>query len=562
MAIPTTENPTQLAISEVKDIAAGLDENRVSNFAYDDTAFNSDEVAGVAVFDVDANQNVPDKDHTDLNPTVIAQGMHTQAASFPRSMINHFFGRISYNLNKVINKLVVFFTTMQAALAHNSNEYDPNAHYAGGDICYQTLASAPFTRTLYMNTSGGELLGDEPPSGNWTEVPPSLTAVAAGLINAGHVSGVTPGPGGLLLLALGGLSSTPPGMDGVASAGGSNIPARADHIHPSDDSKLDAAATVENSLRLGGVIPGAGWLPALEGSYSIGGAGGEVIVADKVYDAFAADFRIIVDAVGPVAVDISAGAVTGNNIIVQNRNTGNCTITFETGLTLMLAGRRIITVMWDGAHWVMVNVSGAHFDWVFNAGSGNFIPPVSGSYDVWVVGGGGGGGGTSGASGFCAAGSGGGGGYAKKCVWLVAGTAYPYVVGPGGAGSYDNGSGGGNSTFNDGVETITGGGGAPGDKQMSTGVGGMGAGGGASGGDINTPGGVGSATAPSVSTPNTRVGGASALALGVTSTVAGAGVANGDAGNVPGGGATGAYVGGSGLKTGGNGGPGLVSMEL
>ena len=164
----------QSDVTGIMAIATGLDNNKVANFAYDDAAFAGDMVAGVATFDATVDQNVPDKDNTDLNPTVLIQGFQTEAASIPRRAANHFFGRISYNLNKLVNKFIAFLTTLQAFMAHNTNEYDASATYAQGDICYVTAVDSPYTRTMYINSSAAMMQGVQPPNTGWSEVTPSI----------------------------------------------------------------------------------------------------------------------------------------------------------------------------------------------------------------------------------------------------------------------------------------------------------------------------------------------------------------------------------------------------
>ena len=227
--------------------------NKVADFSYDDAAYAADQANGVASFNADADQNIPLASATDLNPTVLNQGFRTQGASIPRNAINHFWGRVSYNLNKVIDKFVAFLGTFQAAMAHNCNAYDPYAVYAALDTCYVVGGSPFFTRVMYINITGAPVSGHAPPDGAyWAEVTPSLATVASSLINAGKVAGTTPGAGGLLLLALSSLSASTPLINGSAAHGSSNIPSRQDHVHPTDTSRLGATAQAADSAALQG----------------------------------------------------------------------------------------------------------------------------------------------------------------------------------------------------------------------------------------------------------------------------------------------------------------------
>jgi len=243
---------TQSDIGTIKTVVGKLGANPVANFAYDDAALAADTdlaINGVGLFNADADQNVPDKSHTDLNQTVLFQGFQTQGASLPRNAQNHFFGRVSYNLNKLITKLILFLAGYLAALAHNCAEYDPSATYQIGDTCYVISGSGagPYTKTTYRQIYSGPISGVSPPEGaHWSVVSSS---------NAMAVGGTTPGAGGLLLLALNALTIASPLMDGTAAPGASNIPARKDHVHPSDTSRLAASAQAADSALLGGQDP-------------------------------------------------------------------------------------------------------------------------------------------------------------------------------------------------------------------------------------------------------------------------------------------------------------------
>lgn len=144
--------PTQNDLNALKVLLAKLDSNRVANLSYTDAAFTGDIVDGVDAFNVTAENNIPTKAHTDLNSTVINKGFRTQAASIPRMTANHFFGRVSYNLNKLIQKFIGFVDSIAAHFAHNMSEYDDSATYAPGDACYVYYPATNGFRT-YRRTS-------------------------------------------------------------------------------------------------------------------------------------------------------------------------------------------------------------------------------------------------------------------------------------------------------------------------------------------------------------------------------------------------------------------------
>jgi hypothetical protein len=120
----------------IKQVIAKLDSNRVSRFSYTDAAFDNDDVGGVEVFDKDAGQNIPLAGLTDYAEKVLDKGVRAQGASIPRMGWNHFLGRMSYNLNKITQKVGAFLELSASFFAHNASEYDSGARYKAGDICY------------------------------------------------------------------------------------------------------------------------------------------------------------------------------------------------------------------------------------------------------------------------------------------------------------------------------------------------------------------------------------------------------------------------------------------
>jgi hypothetical protein len=128
----SAQNDLQL----IQNIITELNENPVARFAYTQNAFDNDIIDGVEVFDADAEQNIPKADKTDYNQAIINKGVRAQGASIPRMGWNHYVGRLSFNLNKLLQKFSAFFGIYRASLAHNAAEYDSSAAYKPGDVCY------------------------------------------------------------------------------------------------------------------------------------------------------------------------------------------------------------------------------------------------------------------------------------------------------------------------------------------------------------------------------------------------------------------------------------------
>lgn len=114
-------------------IVDGLVANKVRNFAYDDTAYAANDVAGVAAYDYTKNQNIPDAAHTELSAAVHNKGLRAQAASLPRGTINHMLGRSSYNLNKAVDVLSALIPLIARDSAQGGSRYSSTAEYAQFD---------------------------------------------------------------------------------------------------------------------------------------------------------------------------------------------------------------------------------------------------------------------------------------------------------------------------------------------------------------------------------------------------------------------------------------------
>lgn len=102
--------------------------NQVARFAYTQDAYTNDEAAGRASFDINEDNNIPTKDAASLNtnPTVLDRGFQTQASSITRQLQNHFYGRVSYNLNKIVDKVWQALGALSAAMGRSDS--------AAGDI--------------------------------------------------------------------------------------------------------------------------------------------------------------------------------------------------------------------------------------------------------------------------------------------------------------------------------------------------------------------------------------------------------------------------------------------
>ena len=118
-------------IEAIKSLQDGIVKNKVVNFAYTDEAYTKNNADGVEIYDVNQSQNipVPDPDVLKVNPTILTKGYRAQASSVTRMLMNHFFGRTSYNLNKVNDFFLSLLTKLSAYLgkANGIATLDSNA---------------------------------------------------------------------------------------------------------------------------------------------------------------------------------------------------------------------------------------------------------------------------------------------------------------------------------------------------------------------------------------------------------------------------------------------------
>lgn len=105
-------------LTEIKSVEDALTSNKVARFAYTENAYNNNDADGVDVYNVDNEQNIPNGTASimKVNQTVINKGYRAQASSITRMLMNHFLGRLSYNVNKVNDNMSSLLSTLQSHL--------------------------------------------------------------------------------------------------------------------------------------------------------------------------------------------------------------------------------------------------------------------------------------------------------------------------------------------------------------------------------------------------------------------------------------------------------------
>lgn len=148
----STDFNSQIDTTLTSEQKLTLASGKVAHFAYDDTAYTNDTVAGTDVYDYNSHQNIPLGSPSVLNTdgAVLDKGVRSQASSITRMMLNHFFGRASYNINKLSDHLKTLLTIMKTFMVEGDNAYSATAEYTIGCVVYvmSTENSKVYKRTF------------------------------------------------------------------------------------------------------------------------------------------------------------------------------------------------------------------------------------------------------------------------------------------------------------------------------------------------------------------------------------------------------------------------------
>lgn len=102
-------------LEQIKYDEDNIAANKVARFCYTEQAYQNDDYEGVPEFDPNVEQNIPlaNADTLKTNATILDRGFRSQASSLPRMLVNHFFGRVSYNLNKAHDNFIALIETIK-----------------------------------------------------------------------------------------------------------------------------------------------------------------------------------------------------------------------------------------------------------------------------------------------------------------------------------------------------------------------------------------------------------------------------------------------------------------
>ena len=109
-------------LNTLKTLQQGLVNNKVSRFAYEQSAYTNNDVAGHDDYVASRANNIPTSDISvmEVNQTVVDKGFRARASSMPRMLLNHFFGRISYNLNKINDLFLSVLTSILNSIGQSN----------------------------------------------------------------------------------------------------------------------------------------------------------------------------------------------------------------------------------------------------------------------------------------------------------------------------------------------------------------------------------------------------------------------------------------------------------
>lgn len=166
-----TDELTALKTKE-QNLSSSSAKGKVANFSYTDGAYQEDDYEGVTEYTKGNGQNIPMADASTLktNQTVLTDGLRAQASSVSRQLMNHFFGRVSYNLNKAHDNIVVLLTKLISYMgtANGIATLDENSKVTDSQL---KLGTAEGLATL--RSEEARLTASQSPYG--TEIPVSET---------------------------------------------------------------------------------------------------------------------------------------------------------------------------------------------------------------------------------------------------------------------------------------------------------------------------------------------------------------------------------------------------
>ena len=139
-------------LQSIKTVEDTLTSNKVARFAYTQQAYTNNDANGVTVYNPNQEQNIPVADASvmKVNSSILNLGWRAQASALTRMLMNHFLGRISYNLNKVNDNVSAILSALIAKIgqAEGIATLDANGH-----VPYSQLPEGTLVLKGYWNAS-------------------------------------------------------------------------------------------------------------------------------------------------------------------------------------------------------------------------------------------------------------------------------------------------------------------------------------------------------------------------------------------------------------------------
>ena len=139
-------------LQSIKTVEDTLTSNKVARFAYTQQAYTDNDANGVTEYNPNQEQNIPVADASvmKVNSSILNLGWRAQASALTRMLMNHFLGRISYNLNKVNDNVSAILSALIAKIGQAEGIATLDAN---GRIPYSQLPEDALELKGYWNAS-------------------------------------------------------------------------------------------------------------------------------------------------------------------------------------------------------------------------------------------------------------------------------------------------------------------------------------------------------------------------------------------------------------------------
>lgn len=109
-------------LQSLQTVSGSVKNSKVTRFAYDQTAYNNNSVASPQSYSWSQHNNIPSNSLSDIKITETQQnkGFRVKYPVIPKLFFDHFFGRVSYNLNKVSDFIYSFISSIISSLGTNN----------------------------------------------------------------------------------------------------------------------------------------------------------------------------------------------------------------------------------------------------------------------------------------------------------------------------------------------------------------------------------------------------------------------------------------------------------